>query len=163
MAVLLVISLCAAVALLVYDYKHVDPPGPVPPVAKIVKNIPENIPATATVEQSKNEAAKTPQDALGRDEGSPGPNTQTTTLSKESGQVPAEIQPFPTYKLQPIHRIDFSGVYFLREPYTWQNVVEIFLDGQPVNRDRVTIIDADRIDIWDSHLDSKVQAVVEVK
>lgn len=71
------------------------------------------------------------------------------------------------FKKQPVilktiqlHRVDFSGVYFLSEKYSAADIKNILLDGKSTT---YTITENINIDVWESNLKSDVKAVIQIE
>lgn len=84
-----------------------------------------------------------------------------TSRSVASQKVTRAVTEPLSYNTVRLSRVDFSGDYVLPDGMTFTNVEEVYINGQPVNRSRVTLIYMNTgIDIWDAQLNSVVTALV---
>jgi hypothetical protein len=61
-------------------------------------------------------------------------------------------------KVVTLNRADWSGIYVLPKGVTWQNVIELYRDGKPVDRGRICKTHPDEVDIFDARLASIITA-----
>ena len=102
---------------------------------------------------------KTPQNDSGLSNPVAGTNGRAEVFTAQ--QPKAEPVGQPT-KIVQLLRVDYSGDYLLPNDYTFRQVIEVYMDGQPVNRDRVAVLPpGDSIDINDAKLDSKITALIQ--
>ncbi|MDR3561890.1 MAG: hypothetical protein P4N59_10715 [Negativicutes bacterium] len=144
--IIVALVLIMAIMFAFFNCKHVDPPGPVTPEA-----INDVKPAAIIVAESAQAIAQLPKTTG---------EIYTAVKTDIPLSAPAMILKQQTKNIQ-LSRIDFSGVFALPEPFTFHDVLEVYVDGKPVDRSRVTVIEDDRIDIWDARLNSRITALVQ--
>ncbi len=88
------------------------------------------------------------------------PIVTTPPVVKPPEPPPLPPTPVRVIKTVKLDRADFSGIYVLPAGVTWFNVLELYIDGKPVNKDRVTFTHEDEVDVWDARLPSKITAKI---
>lgn len=158
LAVFIVILLVILVAY--FNFQHVNSPGAsVAPTSTPVMEaqVPDTVPDIRPAGAPQPAPSETPTFAPEREKGfaSPvgGPGLPPTPA--------VLVEPIRKKKTVELLRIDFSGIYALPDNFTFNNVLEVYNNGKAMDRNRIAVIDNDRIDIFDACLDSRITALIE--